>query len=68
MKPGDHMEYTQSRSSLRSSALANLGGDTQFLIAHINTASRRGTDYSCTVYTTTVTGHWLIYSWEVDHE
>ena len=33
----------------------------------IFTASRRGTDSSCTVYTMTVTGHWSIYSWEVDH-
>ena len=66
-KPGDHMEYTPSRSSLRSSSHANLGGDTQSLIAHINTASRRGTDSSCTMYTTIITGHWLIYSWDVDH-
>ena len=43
------------------------GRDTQSSIVYINMASRRGTDSSCTVYTMTITGHWLIYYWEAAH-
>ena len=53
-----HMAYTQSRYLLLYSSLANLGGYIQCLIAHINIALRRGTNYSCIINTTSITGRW----------